>query len=58
MDYKHKYLKYKNKYLALKNQLGGATNAAETVTTKCKIGTYQIPKSRYRRHCYQVTSTN
>ena len=42
--YKDKYLKYKNKYLALKNQLGGATKAAGTVTTKCKIGTYQKDK--------------
>ena len=38
--YKDKYLKYKNKYLALKNQLGGATNAAETVPIKCEKGEY------------------
>jgi len=38
--YKNKYLKYKNKYLALKNQFGGATNAAETVPTKCEKGEY------------------
>ena len=44
MSYKNKYLKYKNKYLALKNQLGGTTNAAETVPIKCEKGEYDEEK--------------
>lgn len=50
MDYKDKYLKYKNKYLALKNQLGGTTNAAETVTTKCEKGEYDEEKNIAMSH--------